>query len=100
MKNAFVLAHHFGADGNFPAGTVMLNLPNQKFEDLGPDLVREATAAEVAAAKGEPAPGENVSKVIVVKPKPAPKAKRTRRVPSPDPTPTPAPAAADPAKAG
>lgn len=50
MKNAYVIEHHFGDDGDTPAGSILMDVGTKRFEELEKkNLVREATDAEVKA---------------------------------------------------
>lgn len=50
MKNAMVLEHHYGDDGNVTAGMILTDMTSKRFEELEKrGLVREATAVEVRA---------------------------------------------------
>lgn len=55
MKNAYVLDMHHGDHGTVDVGMILLDLSNQRFEDLEKrGLVREATADEVKAGYQPP----------------------------------------------
>lgn len=48
MKNAFVLQHHHGDDGNVVEGMILKDISEKRFAELENNkLVREATAKEV-----------------------------------------------------
>lgn len=48
MKNAFVLDHHLGENGNVTEGMILENISNKRFDTLEKKgLVREATPDEV-----------------------------------------------------
>ncbi|KQO13274.1 hypothetical protein [Sphingomonas sp. Leaf242] len=50
MKDAYVLEHHYGDNGDTPAGSILTEVSSKRFEELQKKgLVREATAAEVKA---------------------------------------------------
>lgn len=77
-KNAVALRTITNADESFAAGDVILGLAVGQFNDWsapGVDIVREATAAEVAKAKGERAKAatrpKRARKPKVVSPPPA-----------------------------
>lgn len=48
MKNAYVIEHHLGDNGNVTDGMILENITQKRFDALEKKgLVREATAAEV-----------------------------------------------------
>lgn len=50
MKNAYVLEHHFGDNGDTPEGQILADISTKRFEELEKKgLIREATDAEVKA---------------------------------------------------
>lgn len=50
MKDAYVLEHHYGDNGDTPAGSILTDVSSTRFDALEKKgLVRAATAAEVKA---------------------------------------------------
>ena len=50
MKNAYVLEHHYGDDGDTPAGSILVDVSTKRFDELEKKkIVREATEAELKA---------------------------------------------------
>jgi len=87
-KHATALRAFNDAGGSFAKGEVILGMDVGQFTDWsadGVDLVREATAAEVAKAKGEAKPARKAAA--------KPKTRRRPMRPSPEPA---APVAAEP----
>lgn len=55
MKNAYVVHHHLGDDGNVTEGMILRDISQKRFDALRKrGLVREATADEVKAGHKPP----------------------------------------------